>query len=122
MLPRVIIVDDDLAVRMSLRALFESHDIGVQEFSSGRPFLEEFEDDNSSVLILDMHLPDLDGRQILQELRLGRNLGLPIVMITGRAEPGMSEDLLSRGANRFLKKPFDGDQLVEIAKQLHISR
>ena len=122
MLPKVIIVDDDHSVRLSLRALFESHDICVQDFGSGQPFLDQFEDDNTTVLILDMHLPDLDGSQILHELRLNRSKGLPIVMITGRSEPGMDEDLLAKGANRFLKKPFDGDQLVEITKQLHLTR
>ena len=122
MLPKVIIVDDDNAVRSSLRALFESHDFDVEDFGSGVPFLATFQDDDCSVLILDLQLPDLNGDEILSRLRQRMHVQVPVVIITAHAEPGLQQRLMDIGANAFMKKPFDAMALIEMTKTLHHGR
>ncbi len=120
--PKVLIVDDDPAVRESLRALFEAHDFEASDFCSGLDFLNRFQENLDSVLILDINLPELDGFEILRRLRQESRSAVPVIMISGKAAPWTEARVSDAGADGFFSKPFDGLALVAAVKSLHEHR
>ena len=76
-IPTLHIVDDDQAVRESLRALLESYQFQVQDYSSGAEFVHRCSSGVKGCVILDMHLPAMDGLQILEYLRDGMRCDAP---------------------------------------------
>jgi two-component system response regulator FixJ len=113
---KVYVVDDDEAVRDSVRAVLESHLFEVEDFETGAAFLEHWGTDGAAgCLVLDINMPELDGFVILR--RLGAPLpGLPVVMITGRADSTTEARVRAAGAASLVEKPFAGEQLVDAVR------
>ncbi len=108
---RISVVDDEQAVRQSLRRLLRSVGLNAETFASGREFLEAVKQRRPDCVILDLHLPEMSGLEVQAEL--GRNhLSVPVIVITGRDEPGLSQRVLAAGAVAYLKKPFDEQVLL----------
>jgi two-component system, LuxR family, response regulator FixJ len=82
---KVFVVDDDEAVRDSLRVLLEVHDIEVEEYGSTSDFARNYRRPPRGCLILDQHLPVQSGVDFLNT-PAGRGLGIPVILITGRGE------------------------------------
>lgn len=116
--PTVFIVDDDDAVRQSLRALLESYEFKVEDYCSGPAFLARYSSDLRGCILLDMHLPEMTGLEILTRFRNDMQGALPVVMITGRGDRLTRERLLAAGANSLFEKPLDSDQLVATIQAL----
>jgi len=71
------------------------------------------------MILLDLHLPDLSGASVLQALMAAAETrDIPVVMLTADATPGQAEALLAAGARRYLTKPLDFGQLVEVITEL----
>jgi FixJ family two-component response regulator len=111
MKPRIFIVDDDDAVRDSLRMLLESHGMDVDEFASAGDFLRHYHPDRAQCLILDQHLPTLSGLDFLASPE-GRALVLPVILLTGRGNASIRDRAYALGARTYLEKPVSGDRLV----------
>jgi FixJ family two-component response regulator len=110
--PTVHVVDDDAAVRESLRALLSSRGYAVHVFPSGRAFLDACRHDAQGCLAISAELPDLDGFEVQKELaRVGPPLS--IVFLTGRADIPMAVRAIKAGAVEFLTKPLRREQVVE---------
>lgn len=105
---RVIIVDDDEAVRDSLEILLQTHGYEVTSFASARAFLDSGESGEGSCLILDLHLPDMSGFDVLRQLE-GR---MKVIMITARSDAATKRNALEAGAMTLLEKPFTDALLV----------
>ena len=116
--PTIFIVDDDSAVRESLQALFESYGFDVEGYMSGPAFLTRFSADRRGCVVLDMHLPEMNGLEILTRLRIEKGSDLPVVMITGRSDRPTRERLFAAGATRHFEKPLDSEQLVATVQEL----
>jgi two-component system response regulator FixJ len=101
----VYIVDDDDAVRDSLKGLLESQSYGVEAFASGSEFLKRHTRDFAGCLVLDVNLPELDGFEILARLGPPR-AEFPVVMITAQGNPAIESRALEAGATAFIGKPF----------------
>src|SRR5690606_17774891 len=78
----IFIVDDDEAVRDSLRWLLEANGYRVRSFSGAEEFLNAYEPDQVGVLIADVRMPGMSGLELQEEL-IARQAPLPIVFITG---------------------------------------
>jgi two-component system response regulator FixJ len=115
---KIFIIDDDRAVRESLRAVFDAYDFIVQAYSSGSDFLESAPLSENSVVILDLNLPGMDGMTVLRSLREERKSGLPVVVITGYATSKTHDQAIAAGANAFMLKPFDVSALIETVVHL----
>lgn len=63
-------------------------------------------------IVLDLQMPEVSGLQLQQQLR-NDGIALPVVIVTGRDEPGMQARCLAAGASAYLRKPIDGKALVE---------
>ena len=110
--PTVFVVDDNLAVRKSLRALLESAGLGVETYGSGEEFLEAYDPERIGCLLLDIRLRDRNGLELQDELRR-RKAMLPIIVLTGHGNVATSVRALKAGAIDFLQKPVPPKVLLE---------
>jgi len=113
----VFIVDDDEAVRDSLRWLLEANGYRVRAYSSAETFLDEYDAAQIGVLIADVRMPGMNGLE-LQEQLIARNAPLPIVFITGHGDVPMAVSTMKKGAIDFLEKPFNEADLREIVARM----
>ena len=113
----VYIVDDDEAVRDSLRWLLEANNYRVRAFPSGESFLAEYDEKRPGVLIVDVRMPGMSGLE-LQEQLIARKSSMPIVFITGHGDVPMAVSTIKKGAIDFLEKPFDETDLREIVGRM----
>lgn len=111
-LPTVFIVDDDAAIRRSLRFLIESSGLSAETYGTAEEFLERYDPERPGCLILDVRMPGMSGLQLQEELSK-RQGTLPIIVVTGYAEVPMAVKALQRGARDFIEKPFSDQMLLE---------
>jgi FixJ family two-component response regulator len=115
----VAIVDDDEAVRRALRRLVVSlsyHPIG---FASGEEFLASLGEAAPSCVLMDQHMPSLNGLDVLRRMRTdGRRV--PVIIVTGFDQPGLRQKCLDAGASDYLVKPLEASA-VSIAIQAAVA-
>lgn len=108
---QVTIVDDDEAVRDSLRMLLEFHGLGVVGVASAGEFWASARIHPPDCLILDLHLPDVGGLEILKRLR-ARGKAPPVIVITGQGDRATRDTVIDTGAFAYLEKPFSEERLM----------
>jgi len=108
----VYVVDDDEAVRESLSLLLEEHGLTVRGFASCEAFLDAFDGQEESCLILDLHLPGMDGLSLLRHLA-SVPVRLVAIAITGRMDTATAAAVRAAGAAALLEKPFERAELLE---------
>lgn len=113
----IFIVDDDEAVRDSLRWLLEANGYRVKSFSGAEEFLHAYDPDQVGVLIVDVRMPGMSGLE-LQEVLIAREAPLPIVFITGHGDVPMAVSTMKKGAVDFLEKPFNEAELRQIVARM----
>ncbi len=109
----VYIVDDDEAVRDSLRWLLEGNGFGVRTFASAESFLQAYDPAPFACLVLDVRMHGMSGIELHDEL-LRRGHDLPLIFMTGHGDVPMAVSRMKLGAIDFLEKPFDDQQLCRI--------
>jgi two-component system response regulator FixJ len=112
----VLIVDDDADVRDSLRALLESAGHSVREFDNAKKVLADPNLSQGSCLIADIRMPDMDGLQLQEELNR-RQIGLPVIVVTGHGDVPLAVRAMKAGAVDFLEKPFDGEIMLDTVRR-----
>ncbi|HRJ54213.1 MAG TPA: response regulator [Candidatus Thiothrix moscowensis] len=110
--PTVFIVDDDPAVRDSLRWLLESMHLKVATFASAEEFLKFYTMHMIGCLVLDVRMPGMSGLQ-LQQYLTKQKYCLPIIFITGHGDIPMAVRAMQAGAMYFLEKPFEDQVLLD---------
>ena len=113
-MPTVLVIDDDLMVREVLHDVLESAGLDVQAVEDGHRGLKILLDDQVDLLIVDLEMPGLGGREIIRELRL-RESTLPIIALTSFARAALS-DVLEMGVSRVYVKPFRVKELLEVVE------
>ena len=107
----VFVVDDDAAVRSSLRLLLRSLGYATEAFDSAQAFLSAYRD-RPGCLLLDVRMPGLSGPELQRELNL-RGTIIPVVFISGHADVSMAVEAMRCGAFDFLQKPFRDQELID---------
>jgi DNA-binding response OmpR family regulator len=107
---RVLVVDDDGAIRRLIRRVLSACDIQVDEAGDGYDGLRLARATAYDVILLDLQLPGLDGMTILSRLLQARP-GQAVVVCSCRSDPATRRDCLRTGARDFLAKPFSLDEL-----------
>jgi len=107
----VFVVDDNVGVRKSLRALLESAGLGVETYASGDEFLCAYDPERPGCLVLDVRLRDASGLDLQDELRRRKTM-LPIIVLTGHGSVAASVRALKAGAIDFLQKPVAPNVLL----------
>ncbi|HTZ77937.1 MAG TPA: response regulator [Stellaceae bacterium] len=108
----IYIVDDDDAVRDSLRILLESHGMAVEDFASTEEFIAAYRPHPNSCLMLDLHLPVVGGLDFLAS-RNGAEMDIPVIMMTGRSDESTRARAHELGAVAFLEKPIGDGELID---------
>jgi two-component system response regulator FixJ len=110
--PTVFVVDDDDAVRGSLRLLLKSVGLAAQPFGSAQDFLEHYSPDQPGCLVLDVRMPGMSGLELQQQLNV-RGAVIPVIFITGHGDVPMAVEAMQHGAFDFLQKPFRDQDLID---------
>lgn len=112
----VIIIEDDPSFRRSLERLLRTEGFHVVAFGCAADFLGAPESPRPACLVLDVHLPGLNGLDLQRELMRTENL-LPVVFLTGRGDIPMSVRAMKQGAIEFLTKPVRDEELFAAVRQ-----
>ena len=114
----VIVIDDDIGVRDSMRLLLEAEGYKVQTHASAETFLADNTQHHSGCLLIDAVLPGLSGLELLRQLT-ARKHHLPAIMITGHSNVAMAVEAMKCGAFDFIDKPVSvGELLASVARAL----
>lgn len=108
----VHVIDDDEAVRQSLRLLLRSAGLTARLYASALDFIESDGIAQPGCLVLDVRMVGMSGLELQRELNRRGNT-LPIVFITGHGDVPMAVEAMQRGAFDFLQKPFRDQDLVD---------
>lgn len=111
----VYIIDDDQNVRDGFSILLKSSGFKCSSFESAEEFLKNYEPGVKDLLILDMHLIGINGCTLLEKLDR-RGLHLPVIVVTGFDEPKYRECSRDYRAIAYLRKPVDGEALIDLIK------
>jgi DNA-binding NtrC family response regulator len=112
----VCVVDDDVSAREAVERLLQAAGLKVETYASAHEFLARSSSGLPGCLILDVELPGLSGLELQEELaRAG--VDVPIVFLTGHGNIPMTVRALKAGAQEFLTKPFDADELLNAIRQ-----
>ena len=112
----VFVVDDDEAVRTSLKLLLRSVDLPVETCTSAQEFLDRFDADRPGCLVLDIRMPGMSGLE-LQERLNAMHAMIPVVFITGHGDVPMAVEAMQHGAVDFIQKPFRDQDLLDRINQ-----
>jgi FixJ family two-component response regulator len=108
----VFVIDDDEAIRQSLKLLFHSVRLPVTLYASAQEFLHSFKADQPGCLVVDVRMPGMSGLELQQELNL-RGAMIPVIFITGHGDISMAVEAMQHGAFDFLPKPFRDQDLLD---------
>jgi two-component system response regulator FixJ len=112
----VFVVDDDQAMRNSLKWLIESVGVAVESFSSADDFLVQYQPGRAGCLVLDVRMPGMSGLELLEHLA-ERNVHIPAVIITGHGDVPMAVRAMKSGAIDFIEKPFNDEALLDAIRR-----
>lgn len=111
----VYLIDDDQYVRRGLGMLLRSAALESISLGSAEEFLAIYQPADHDLLILDMHMPGMDGCGLLKYLNDHR-MSIPVIIITGYDEPSSRDCAKQHGAIAYLHKPIDGEALIDLIK------
>ncbi|OGR89007.1 MAG: hypothetical protein A2992_07155 [Elusimicrobia bacterium RIFCSPLOWO2_01_FULL_59_12] len=116
---RILVVDDEAPVRSLLDRVLRQSGFHVSSAVNGCEGLECVARENPDLVILDLNLPDLSGEDVCQKIRqTPRIQEVPVMILTGRTTRGLSAQCLNGGADDYLSKPFDIQELVARVRAL----
>jgi len=107
----IYIVDDDEAVRDSTRLLLESYHYLVRTFESGAALLAEDGMDDCDCLLLDLHMPGMNGVEAIEALR-ARGDGTPAILVTGKSDAQFRARIAAAKVHIVLNKPVTSETLI----------
>ena len=117
--PVVLIVDDDERLREYVRVNLEMEGYSVREAGSAEEGLSVLEESTPDLVLLDVMMPEVDGWEMLQRVQERHGVGaIPVIMFSGKVEEKEAADARSRGAQGFIGKPFNPQELIDQTKQL----
>jgi len=106
----ILVVDDEPHVSQMLEEYFVGLGYAVSVATTGHEALRLAAESRPDAVLLDMHLPDTTGDQMLAKLR-ALDSSLPVVMLSGDAEDDTAREMVAAGALQYLQKPFDFTRL-----------
>ena len=117
--PLVLIVDDDPQLREFVRVNLEMDGYAVREAASAADGLAALEEEPPDLVLLDVMMPQVDGFEMLRRMQEQHGLGsIPVIMFSGKVDEETAGRAAREGAQAFIGKPFDPQQLIESTKQL----
>jgi RNA polymerase sigma factor (sigma-70 family) len=112
----VFVVDDDQAMRNSLKWLIESVGVQVESFASADEFLRHYQPGRPGCLVADVRMPGMSGLD-LQDYLVEHSIRIPVVIITGHGDVPMAVRAMKAGAVDFIEKPFNDEALLDAIRR-----
>jgi excisionase family DNA binding protein len=117
--PIVLIVDDDERLREYVRVNLEMEGYIVHEAGSAEDGMKVLDELRPDLVLLDVMMPKVDGWEMLQLMHERHGVGsIPVVMFSGKVDEAAADEATERGAQGFIGKPFDPQELIAQTKQL----
>jgi len=117
--PRILVADDEPALLRLLEFVLGRRGFIIQGVTNGNAAIEVLKAESPDLVILDVMMPGLDGYEVLTFIRETPRLeGLPVVMLTARAQLDDIQRGLTLGADAYLAKPFDPEELLSVVESL----
>lgn len=110
---RIYIVDDDPDFGKSLKRLLDCRGMQAEYFRSARSFLDSVPSGQKGIAIVDIHMPECDGFDLMEKMHI-MGYSMPVIVITGQTRPDSRDIALQKGAVGFLQKPFNERSLLEL--------
>ncbi len=110
-MPRILVIDDEAAIRTALREILEYEQFEVTEAPDGATGLKLAEKDNYDVIFCDIKMPRTDGMEVLEKLK-EKGIASPVIMITGHGSVETAVEALKKGAYDFIQKPLDLNRIL----------
>ncbi|MCA9545359.1 MAG: sigma-54-dependent Fis family transcriptional regulator, partial [Myxococcales bacterium] len=121
MTPRILVVDDEPALRYSLRALFEEEGWAVDDAADGQAALDRLRDGGIDLVVSDLRMPGVDGLGLLDQVVAAG--GPKVILLTAHGDERTAVDAMKRGAADYFAKPFDNDEVVRgVRRHLEAAR
>jgi two-component system response regulator FixJ len=111
----VYVVDDDDAALDSLLLLLDTNGLKSQGFASAPALLGELPSDARGCLVTDLKMPEMDGVQLIRELK-ARGATLPVIVVTGHADVTRAVEAMKAGAAEFIEKPFEAELVLRLIR------
>jgi FixJ family two-component response regulator len=111
----IYIIEDDMSVRRSFEFFLESEGLEFKSFGSAISFLSEEMPSIKDLLVLDINLPVMSGLDLLKKFSQEKKQ-IPVIVVTARDDSGIFECCKSYGVKAFLRKPVDGQALMDLIK------
>lgn len=108
--PTILLVEDEQQIRRFLRVSLPENDFTLVEAATGLDALSHFENGKIDLVLLDLGLPDIDGLEVISQLR--RKSKVPIIVLSARGQEQSKIDALDRGADDYITKPFTIGELL----------
>ena len=108
---KIMIVDDDPNIRELVTVLLQNHGFEACEAADGRDALQKMTNDNPDLVIVDIMMPNMDGFELCRHLRRYYE-NMPILMLTAKGELASKVKGFGLGADDYLTKPFEDDELI----------
>jgi FixJ family two-component response regulator len=113
--PTVYVLDDESDVLRALSRLLRSEGLAVRTFDDPLAFLAQMEGGLAGCVLLDLSMPELDGLAV-QRLLTEKGCTLPVIFLSGNADAVASASARQQGANDFLAKPVDAEELLRAVR------
>ena len=108
---KILVIEDDRAIQRALKRLFEAEDYGVHVSEDGKTGLEAFRSVRPSLVVLDLRLPGIPGRDVCQEIK-EESPHLPVIVLSAKTDVTDKVLLLELGADDYVTKPFSPRELL----------
>ncbi len=117
MKPRILVIDDERDIRRSLEMILCHEGYEFLEAASGAEGIQRAQSESPDVILLDIKMPNMDGMEVLSDLRQ-RGLHAPVIMISGHADVPTAVEATKRGAADLLEKPLSAETLLLRLRQV----
>ncbi len=120
---KIVIVDDEVHIRtlleQSLEELEEDYDVEILTAENGQEGLDVIRESRPSLVLLDVMMPMMNGYDVCKAIRNDPDLSdVQVILLTAKGQEADRERGVEVGATRYMTKPFDPDELLEIAKDM----
>jgi DNA-binding response OmpR family regulator len=111
---KVLLVDDDKQILSSLRVYLELENYQVDTASNGQDAIAKVKQSKPEILVLDVMMPEMDGFEVLENLKADENyVNIPVIMLTAKSQDMDVLKGFRMGASSYMTKPFNLNELVE---------